>query len=357
MINTVITGSGHFLPERIVTNSEFVNHEFYDENGEKIDKPIEETIQKFLEITEIEERRYADENTFASDMSVAAALQAIEESGINKEELDYIIVANNYGDIDMVHRQVDNMPSIANRVKNKLGIKNNRCRPYDMLFGCPGWIEGVILAHHLFLSGTAKKALVIGADTLSRAIDPYDRTAMIFADGAGAVVLEAQESDKKVGIVGYDTICDSLEEMSYLTNGVSLNEGKEGSYINIKMKGRKVYEYALRKVPALIKRVIDNAGLDISDIDKVLLHQANAKMDHAMVNRLFSLYNVKEIPENVAPMTIQKFGNSSVATVPTLYDLVSKGKLGDFSFKSGTHIAFGSVGAGMNINAFVYKIP
>lgn len=357
MINTVITGSGHFLPERIVKNSEFLNHVFYDENRVKIDKPIEETIQKFLEITEIEERRYADDSMFASDMSFIAAQRAIENAGIDKEELDYVIVANNYGDIDSVNRQVDNMPSIANRVKNKLGIKNNRCRPYDMLFGCPGWIEGVILAHHLFLSGTAKKALVIGADTLSRAIDPYDRTAMIFADGAGAIVLEAVESDKKEGIVGYDTICDSLEEMSYLTNDVSQNAEGSGTYINIKMKGRRVYEYALRKVPALVKRVIDNADLDISDINKVLLHQANAKMDHAMVERLFRLYDVKDIPEDIAPMTVQKFGNSSVATVPTMYDLVARGELGNHRFHSGNHIVFGSVGAGMNVNAIVYKVP
>lgn len=357
MINTVITGSGHFLPEKIVKNIDFSNYEFYDEQGERIEKPVEEIIQKFQEITEIEERRYADEKLFTSDMAVLAAERAIADAGINKEELDYIVVANNYGDIDSVYRQVDNMPSVATRVKHKLGIKNNRCRPYDMLFGCPGWIEGLILVHHLFQSGTAKKALVIGADTLSRAVDPHDRTAMIFADGAGAVVVEAKESDKKEGIISYDTISDSLDEMTYLLNDQSLKEGYEGSKINIKMRGRKVYEYALRKVPALMKRVIDNCGLHINDIQKVLLHQANAKMDHAMIQRLFKLYNIHEIPSNVAPMTVQKFGNSSVATVPTMFDLIAKKQLGNHEFHSGNHIVLGSVGAGMNINAIVYKIP
>jgi len=241
MLNTVITGSGHFLPEKIVKNSDFLNYEFYDEQGNFIEKPVSEIIQKFQEITEIEERRYAEPSDFTSDLAVYAALQAIEEAGIDKEELDYVIVANNYGDIDPTYRQVDNMPSVATRVKNKLGIKNNRCRPYDMLFGCPGWIEGVILSHHLFLSGTAKKTLVIGADTLSRAVDPHDRTAMIFADGAGAVVLEAKEDDSKYGIISYDTISDSMDEMTYLLNDVSLKEGYEGSKINIKMRGRKVY--------------------------------------------------------------------------------------------------------------------
>lgn len=357
MINTVITGSGHCLPEKIVKNTDFLGYEFYDENGVFIEKPVEEIIQKFQEITEIEERRYAEMHQFTSDLAVIAAEKAIKDAGIDKEDLDYVIVANNYGDIDGDHRQVDNMPSIATRVKHKLGIKNNHCRPYDMLFGCPGWNEGVILAHHLFLSGTAKKALVVGADTLSRAVDPHDRTAMIFADGAGAVVLEAIESDEKVGIIAYDTICDSTDEMDYLTNNVSLKEDYEGSKINIKMRGRKVYEYALRKVPALLKRSIDRAGLDIKDIRKVLLHQANAKMDHAMVQRLFKLYDINEIPDDIAPMTVQKFGNSSVATVPTMYDLIAKKELGNHEFNPGDYIVFGSVGAGMNINAIVYKMP
>lgn len=357
MMNTIITGSGHFLPERIVKNEEFLNYEFYDEQGVFIDKPVSEIIQKFQEITEIEERRYADPAMFTSDLATIAAERAIEDAGIDRNDLDYVIVANNYGDIDPFHRQVENMPSIATRVKHKLGIKNNHCRPYDMLFGCPGWIEGLILAHHLFMSGTAKKALVIGADTLSRAVDPHDRTAMIFADGAGAVVLEAKESDQKEGIIAYDTICDSLEEMEYLLNDVSLKSDYEGSKVNIKMRGRKVYEYALRKVPALIKRVIDKTELEIGEIDKILLHQANAKMDHAMIERLFRLYGIKEIPEDIAPMTVQKFGNSSVATVPTMYDLINRKELGHHEFKPGDHLVFGSVGAGMNINAIVYKMP
>lgn len=357
MLNTIITGSGHFLPERIVKNTDFLNYEFYDESGVRIEKPVEEIIQKFREITEIEERRYVDDDVFTSDIATLAAQRALEDAGVDKEELDYVIVANNYGDIDPVYRQVDSMPSIATRVKHKLGIKNNHCRPYDMLFGCPGWIEGLILAHHLFLSGTAKKALIIGADTLSRAVDPHDRTAMIFADGAGAVVLEAVESNTKAGIISYDTLSDSMDEMSYLLNDVSLKAEYEGSKVNIKMRGRKVYEYALRKVPALIKRVIDNAGLSITDIQKVLLHQANAKMDYAMIERLFKLYNITEFDHHIAPMTVQKLGNSSVATVPTMYDLIRKNQLGDHQFNSGDHIVMGSVGAGMNINAIVYKMP
>lgn len=356
MINSIITGSGHYLPERIIKNSDFSDYEFYDEQGIRIEKPVEETIAKFEEITEIAERRYANPEQLTSDIAVIAAKQAIANAGIDKDELDYVIVAHNYGDISAEYRQADVMPSVATRVKHKLGIKNNHCRPYDMLFGCPGWIEGLILAHQLFQGGVAKKALIIGADTLSRATDPHDRTALIFADGAGAVILEAKESDQKEGIISYETVSDSLDEMSYLMSDKSLKEEYEGSALNIRMKGRKVYEYALRKVPALMKRVIDRAGLQISDIDKILLHQANAKMDHAMIERLFKLYNTST-PENVAPMTVQKFGNSSVATVPTMFDLISKKQLDSHEFRPGSRIILGSVGAGMNINAIIYKFP
>ena len=356
MINSVIIGSGHYLPENVVKNSDFKNYEFYDEQGVKIEKPVEETISKFEEITEIAERRYADKDLFTSDIAVIAANKAIEDAGIDREDLDYVIVAHNYGDIDTVYRQADVMPSIATRVKHKLGIKNNHCRPYDMLFGCPGWIEGMILSHQLFQSGIAKKSLIIGADTLSRATDPHDRTALIFADGAGAVVLEAQESGQNFGILNYETVSDSTDEMAYLLSDKSLKSDYVGSQLNIRMKGRKVYEYALRKVPALIKRVIDRSGLSISEIDKILLHQANAKMDHAMIQRLFKLYQV-EAPENIAPMTVQKFGNSSVATVPTMFDLISKGNMKNQHFRSGSNIILGSVGAGMNINALIYRFP
>lgn len=357
MINTVITGSGHFLPEKVVKNSDFLNYEFYDDQGELIEKPVSEIIQKFQEITEIEERRYVENELYNSDIATIAAQRAIEKSGIDKDELDYVIVASNYGDIDPVHRQIDIMPSMSTKVKHNLGIKNNHCRPYDMTFGCPGWIEGVILAHHLFTAKVASKILVVGSDTLSRAVDPHDRTAMIFSDGAGAVVLEAVESDKKFGIISYDTLSDSGEEMTYLVNGLSLKEDYKGSAVNIRMRGRKVYEYALRKVPALVKRVIEKGDTDIRDIKKVLLHQANAKMDHAMIERLFKLYNISEIPKSVAPMTVQKFGNSSVATVPTMFDLIERKQLGEHRFHPGDSIVFGSVGAGMNINAILYRFP
>jgi 3-oxoacyl-[acyl-carrier-protein] synthase-3 len=123
------------------------------------------------------------------------------------------------------------------------------------------------------------------------------------------------------------------------------------------MLGRKIYEYALKNVPVAIKDTITDAGLSIEDIDKILIHQANAKMDYAMIERLHRLYDVKEYDHAISPMTIQDLGNTSVATIPTMYDLIIKGKMAGHSFKDNGNIVMTSVGAGMNINAIVYRFP
>ncbi|WP_018676715.1 3-oxoacyl-ACP synthase III family protein [Riemerella columbina] len=352
MPNTVIIGSGCYIPSKIIKGSEFKDAIFFDDNRKHIDKPNEEIIKKFVEITEIEERRYVEDTQYNSDIGLIAAQEAIEDAGIDAETLDYIIYASNYGEVgnDGVS---DFMPSMSARLKHKLGIKNRSCINYDMIFGCPGWVEGLILADTLIKAGKAQHILVVGSETLSKVTDPFDRNKMIFADGAGAVVVKA--SDENAGLLESNTLCFNNEEICYLENGSSLNPDYRQSKNYIRMKGRKIYEFALRYVPDAIKATIDKAGLDISDIDKILIHQANAKMDHAMISRLFRLYGIKNYDEAIAPMTVQKLGNSSVATIPTMFNLIKKGQLEGHSFKEGGYIIFASVGAGMNINAVVYK--
>lgn len=355
MPNTVIIGSGSYIPENIVDGSAFMDSVFYDDNQVHIDKPNEEIVHKFIEITEIERRRYANEEDYNSDLAYRASAIAIEDAGIDKENLDYIIAATNFGDVD--HNGIQNfMPSLSAMVKNKLDIKNPNCVNYDMIFGCPGWVESMILADILIKSGRAKTILVVGSETLSRVTDPYDRNKMIFADGAGAVVVKATD-DPSVGIIADSTLCFNNEEICYLENSHSLNPDADQTKKYIRMRGRKIYEFALKNVPDAIKATIEKAGLDISDINKILIHQANAKMDYAIISRLFKLYGISDVDHAVSPMTIQEFGNSSVATVPTMYDLIAKGKMEGHSFESGKYIIFTSVGAGMNINAIVYKIP
>ena len=355
MPNTIIIGSGSYLPGRIIGRDYFLGSEFYTEDGVKIDKPAEETIAKFVEITEIENRRFIEEDLSNSKIGYEAAKLAITDAKIDQEELDYIIYASNFGEVT-AHGYADFMPTMAARVKNKLGIRNRKCITYDMLFGCPGWVEAMILADNLIKAKVAKTILVIGAETLSRVTDPHDRNRMIFADGAGAVVVQATD-EENVGIIAHNTICDNGPELDYLANGPSINKESDQTRLFVRMQGRKIYEYALKNVPAAIKETIEDAGLSIEDINKILSHQANAKMDYAMIERLHKLYNVKDYDHSISPMTIQEFGNSSVATIPTMFDLIIKGKMEGQSFKEKGNIVMTSVGAGMNINAIVYRFP
>ena len=193
MSSSKITGTGCYIPTIIQENEKFVNHQFLNADGTKFDADNKVIIEKFKSITGIEERRYASEDLSTSDIAFFAAQKAIETSGVNPEELDYIILAHNFGDVKRPAGQNDILPSLATRVKHSLQIENPNCVAYDILFGCPGWIEGVIQAQAFIKAGIAKKALVIGAETLSRVVDKSDRDSMIFSDGAGACIVEATE--------------------------------------------------------------------------------------------------------------------------------------------------------------------
>jgi 3-oxoacyl-[acyl-carrier-protein] synthase-3 len=354
IINSVIIGSGHFLPKNVVKNSDFLDKVFYDETGKPLDIPTDDIIEKFVAITEIEERRWIDNNMVNSDMGTIAGRQAIEHAGIDKEDLDYVIVAQNFGDVVYGTNKTDIMPSISSKIKNKLDIKNGQCVPYDIIYGCPGWVEGMRMADQFIKAGFAKKILVIGTEALSRVVDPFDRDSMIFADGAGAVVVSAEESNEKYGILAHNTISDNTEELKYLYNGKSFNPEYKPEQSFIRMAGRKIYEYALTKVPKAIKKSIDDAGLHLNDTKKLLIHQANGKMDEQILKRFLRLYKGK-VSDDYMPMTIAKFGNSSVATIPTMFDLINRKELENHEFNSGDNIVFASVGAGMTINSMVYR--
>ena len=356
MFRTVIIGSGSYIPEEIKTNRDFTVHDFYGEDHKRIESSPDIIVQKFQEITGIEERRYATHEHNSSDLAYLASVKAIEDAGIDKETLDQIIFAHNYGDVTKHHIQTDAVPALASRLKQKLGIFNPSCVAYDLLFGCPGWLQGFIHSDAFFRAGIAKRILVVGSETLSRVIDPYDRDSMIFSDGAGATVLEYKEMDSDSGMLASSAQSHCVDEAGYINFGKSYFPDSDPRVRFIKMKGRKVYEYAIKNVPAAMKDCLDKAGVDISDVKKVFIHQANEKMDEGIIKSLFRLYGLKEIPAHVMPMSIHKFGNSSVATIPTLYDLVIKNQMPDHQLQTGDIVLFASVGAGMNINAVCYKI-
>ncbi|MBV7270281.1 3-oxoacyl-ACP synthase III family protein [Winogradskyella luteola] len=346
-----ITGTGSYVPSSIEKNEDFHQHEFLNQDGSSIDHPNEVIVDKFKAITGIVERRYVDKQLTSSDIGFLAAQKAIEDANVNPEEIDYIICAHNFGDVKADTIQSDILPCLASRVKHSLRIKNPKCVAYDILFGCPGWVEGVIQAKAFIKSGMAKRCLVIGSETLSRVVDKHDRDSMIYSDGAGATIVEDTE---EVGILTHETASFTYDEAYYLYFGNSNNQElcKDTRYI--KMHGRKIYEFALNNVPLAMKTCLDNSGIDISDVKKILIHQANEKMDEAIIKRFYRLYKTP-VPEGIMPMSIHKLGNSSVATVPTLFDLIRKQKLKDHSISKGDIIIFASVGAGMHINAIVYK--
>ncbi len=347
-----ISGVGSYIPEVKSSNKDFESHTFLNSEGEPFNYSNTTIIEKFKAITGIEERRYAKKDINTSDLGYYAAKKAIEDSGCDPEELDYIIFAHNFGNISFGQTQGDTVPSLATRVKHRLQIKNPGCVAYDMLFGCPGWIEGVIQANAFIKSGIAKKCLVIGAETLSRVVDSYDRDSMIFSDGAGACIVE--DIPEAGTILAHESASFTSEEAYYLYYGKSFNNKAKDNTQYIKMYGRKIYEFGLVNVPLAMKKCLDKSGIPIEQLKKVFIHQANEKMDEAIVKRFFKLYDTP-MPDNVMPMNIKELGNSSVATVPTLFDMVKNGKIANQHIEKGDVVIFASVGAGMNINAIVYR--
>lgn len=353
MPNTIITATGSYLPERVIPNSYFLNHEFCDGQGVKLERPNPAIVQKLQDITGIKERRFVTDDLTTSDIAFLAAEQAL--SGVDPETLDYIIIGQNTGDMTPAHPHSDMIPNVACRVKHKLKIKNPYTVAFDIPFGCPGWLQSTIMADYLIRSGDAKRILTIGSEVLCRITDPHDVDCMIFADGAGATLLEATESD--AGILSHLTRSDTYKDpyMIWLTR--SNRADLHGDRLLLKMKGHEIYKYAVRVVPEHIKQNLEKAGIALTEINKILLHQANEKMDDAMLHRLFHLYRIKEIPPDIMPMIISWAGNSSVATLPIMLDLIMKGKMDGQRLNSGDLVVFASVGAGMHINSMIYRMP
>ena len=354
-LNTIITGTGSYIPTVRISNSEFTRQTFFEKDKSRIDSPGEVVVDKFRDITGIAERRWVTGDQTNSDIAAIAGKEAINSAGIDPDSIDHLIVAHNFGDVINGTIQSDMLPSLAARVKNKLGIRNRSCVAYDIIFGCPGWVQGIIQADSFIRTGIASRCLVIGSETLSRVVDKYDRDTMIFSDGAGAAILEGAKSDRRRGIISSAAVTDSCEDAYYLYLGQSNSPDSNPDVRYIKMHGRKIYEYSLSLVPRAMKEALDKSGIPVQEVKKILLHQANEKMDYAIAQRFFRLYGMKpRIPE-VMPMNIYELGNSSVATVPTLYDMILKGDLRDHRIDEGDVIIFASVGAGMSINAVVYR--
>jgi 3-oxoacyl-[acyl-carrier-protein] synthase III len=355
MIRSVIRATGSHIPAQRVPNDHFLDHDFRGTDQRPLNKTNREILDQFENITGIRERRYATDEQVTTDLAYEAARDAIESSGVDPESLDGIIVAHNFGDVRAGSQRSDLVPALAARVKMRLGIRNPYAPAFDLVFGCPGWLQGVIVADSMIRAGDSERVMVIGADTLSRISDPHDRDSLIYADGAGAVIIEKRDTEDNVGILSQAVRSDTLEHSSMLYMGGSYNPEAFLEALFLKMEGRKLYKYALNNVAGAVQLALQRADIHLRDVKKVLIHQANGKMDEAILEAVFDLYGMGKPPAAIMPMTISWLGNSSVATVPTLLDLILKGRLEGHAIDPGDIVVFASVGAGMHINAAVYR--
>lgn len=350
-----ITGTGSAMPSRVINNDYFLDHTFYTKEGKKNEKSTAAIIQKLEEISGIKERRFIPEEEPSVEILFQACSNAIQDAGIDKNEIDGLIVAHNAG--NMLPNQVGvfhTVPNLAAVVKNKLGITNHQCHAYDILFGCPGWLQGVIQANRLIESGEATHVLVAGLEIASRLLDPNDVDSLLMADGCGATIVSKSESKDK-GVLAHAMFSHTEEDLNNITLGASLNRETTG-HCFFKMNGQRVYKYATTWLPQVIRQALDKVEITPSEVDYFFFHQANAKMLRVIASNLMDLYGITDQQYvDKIPSSISFLGNTSVATIPTLFDLVNKQQMEGFTLKEGQTYVFASVGAGMHCNALVYK--
>lgn len=306
MKNVGILGIGSYTPEKVFTNFDF----------EKILDTSDEWIR---EMTGIEERRFAvDMET--SEMAFYAADAAIKDSGVAKEDIDFVIVATSTGD--------QKFPSVANMIQEKLGLNN--IPSMDQLAACTGFIYGLSTAEMFVKSGNYKNILVVGADKLTDITDFEDRsTAVLFGDGAGAVVVG--EVEEGFGI-------KSFELGSKGAGGKYLYGDKEKGYI--RMNGREVFKFAVRQMGESSVTVSEKAGIAKEDIDMLIPHQANIRIMNAARERM-------GLPYDKMSVTVDKYGNTSAASIPLSMDYEVKRN----RIKPGDNIVLVGFGGGLTWGA------
>ena len=352
-LNSYISGTGCALPANVVKNEAFLGHKFYNKDGTPFSKSSEEIVKKLESITGIRERRYINKDEDSIPLMKEAAIAALENAGISGDKLDGIIVAHNAGNMVPGVTSYHPVPNLAANLKHALKIENPEMVAYDILFGCPGWLQAIIQAHQAIRNGDASHMMVVGLEVASRMLDPHDVDSMIFADGCGATVLSATKENK--GVLSYSTYSHAQDDLGY----IYLSESNKPDYPRdtlVKMNGRKVYQYATTYLPQVINKSLQKSGHTIQDVDMFLFHQANEKMLQAIINRVAENHGQTGLDyEGKVPVTIHKLGNTSVATIPTMMDMILKGKMEKYQINDGDLVVMASVGAGMHCNAMVYQ--
>lgn len=308
-IRAVITATGSYLPERIVTNAD-------------LEKMVETSDEWIRARTGIIQRHIVDDHEFTSDLAVEAGKRAIVAAGINPTSIDLVLVATGTPDYSM--------PSTATMVQHKLGITGGFA--FDIAAACSGFVYGLTLVKSLIESGQIKRALLIGAETMSRITDWNDRTTCIlFGDGAGAVVIEAQEGTR--GIVAASLSSDGSETEILRTSGGVSRTKTAGALM---MAGQEVFRHGVEKMASAAEELLQANGYSVTDIDWFVPHQANMRMIHSIAKK------IKVAPEKFL-ITLDKHANTSAASIPLALDAgVREGKI-----KAGHKVVTPALGAGL----------
>lgn len=349
-----VVGVGACAPAIVLPNASFHSRVFFDRAGEPVKKTGAVVVERFREITGICERRHAPPEQTTSDLAARAGQEAIAAAGLRGEELDAIVVAHNWGDVgdDGVP---DAVPNLAARVKNKLGIRNRSCVAYDVVFGCSGWLQALIQADAFIRLNEMRNVLVIGADAISRVVDPDDVDSLLFGDGAGAAVVAAASDGS--GLLAHASISHCEGDLSYLTMGTGYGpRGCEDPRRFLKMRGREVFRFAVRHVPPLVLKCLAKAGVELDSVSKILVHQANGRLVRAVVERTAELAGLALDVDTVAPLSVTSLGNCSVATIPMLWDAVASRRLPGHTLDPGSVVVLAAVGAGMHATCAAYRL-
>ncbi len=317
----VVRGVGHHLPERVVANTEF-------------EQTLDTSDEWIRARTGIERRHFAADGETTSDLALRAAEAALADAGLSAADIDAIIVATSTPDLTF--------PATATMVQAQLGMSGGFA--FDMQAVCAGFVYALANADALIRAGLARRILIIGAETFSRIMDFTDRTTcVLFGDGAGAVVLEAAESSgasSERGVLSADLHSDGrFREILYVDGGVST-----GTSGHLRMQGKEVFRHAVEKLAETAHTALDRAGLDASDVDWIVPHQANLRIIRATAARM-------HLPMERVVVTVQDHGNTSAASIPlALSTARSEGKI-----KTGDLLVLEAIGGGLAWGSVVLR--
>jgi 3-oxoacyl-[acyl-carrier-protein] synthase-3 len=317
----VVRGVGHYLPERVVPNAEF-------------EKSLDTSDDWIVSRTGIERRHFAAEGQTTSDLAARAARAALADAGLTPDDIDALIVATSTADLTF--------PSAATMVQAELGMTKGFA--FDVQAVCAGFVFAMANANALIVSGQAKRALVIGAETFSRILDWTDRgTCVLFGDGAGAVVLEAAEgagTSADRGILAADLNSDGrFKDILYVDGGVSTQTTG-----HLRMQGKEVFRHAVEKLAETAHAALDKAELSSADVDWIVPHQANLRIIKATAQRM-------QVPMERVVVTVQDHGNTSAASIPLALSVARHGG----QIKDGDLVVMEAIGGGLAWGALVLR--